>query len=177
MSFVYYTKLIKALSKIIGGSPLMIGPKWVKPSLKDFCKELENEDMDLGGALRQTGHDWKDLYVHSYVHKLTPEESKKIDISDSKLPPVEWLLDPEAKPNYECVRENDYRYTSQHHKNVLQAFREGTSLDMPIVKEGSNRFIAVGGRHRIAYAIVLGVPLEVLVIPIKAIKEMTPKKW
>ena len=161
MTFI--AKVIAAFNiKTKDGDVKIQGPKWVKPSFKTFVEEFKNEDQEWFDNINKADPSaMKRLYDNAKTEIIPADEVKKLDVSDPESDvPVEWLLDPKAKPNFKWG-DNTYRYSSRHHEDVLKAFRDGGELDMPIYYSSG---VTISGRHRVTYARSLKIPITIMTI-------------
>lgn len=127
---------------------------WKAPTIDQAKSHLKSEEEHEAATIAHTGR----------VVSFSPEQISKIQRGEGETPPKDWLLNPASAPK--DVKGHEFRYYHGHHKlgGLIDRMKTGQDVEMPIIGKYGNNHVALGGRHRIAYAHSLGLPLKAIVI-------------
>lgn len=135
---------------------------WVAPTFANFEYEFRNEEEEL----LEYPEVIQELYHTAKVVSLSPEYIADMEKGDGEVPPKEWLID--AQGFQGDANQRDFRFHPIHHKpgQIIDRFRNNEPLYMPIVafSDKHDRYLAISGRHRLSYALALGIPVRAFCI-------------
>jgi len=156
---------------------------WVRPSSdaylkRDFAEIRDNEgllddsrysDDDLiDPAKREIDFStFKSLVAAAPIKDISKAEATYLvtEAASGKIPPKEWLLDASKAPSKDWKDDEKWRYTKANAATLVPRFLNNEPVDMPVVFYSRGKPVfAAGGRHRLAYAVSLDLPIKVVAI-------------